>query len=206
MGFTNLYHKSTSGEHFEAMALNRLLPLYPFLVKDLEAFAGQLQGRAVLELGCGPGFMLEQLLLKEPGTLVGVDISQDMLARAKNRATGASLVNAEVANLPFKSGEFEVVFSRGSVFFWKNLEGAFKEIQRVTRVGASIMIGGGYGLSTPQELILEMKAKGANSGSTSEIPRLNPEKLLKLVKNLGDEGEILSKKGSGFWLAWRRKA
>lgn len=189
------------------MALNRLLPLYPFLVKDLEGFAGTLCGKAILELGCGPGFMLEQLLKSEPKRLVGVDISSDMLARAKTRAPGATFINADVAALPLEAVTFDVVFSRGSVFFWQDLQGAFKEIRRVTRVGAHILIGGGYGLSTPDALIAEMRGSNSKVAETSSstIPRLNPQDLLELAQSLGDEAEILSKKGSGFWLAWRRK-
>ncbi len=197
-----MYNKYTSGEHFEAMAKKRLLPLYPYFVKDLENVAGSLEGKAILEIGCGPGFMLEQLSKARPKLLVGVDISQDMLNRAKTRCGSATLIRGDVSNLPLDNFTFDVVFSRGSVFFWKNLPLAFSELQRVTKANGCGLIGGGYGLSTPRDLI--DKIKSARTSNSSNIPKLNPHKLVQMVTELGDKASILSKKGSGFWLHWIR--
>ncbi len=52
------------------------------------------------DLGCGPGLDLSHL--GDP--VVGLDAAAAMLVEARRRAPGASLVRADVARLPFRSG------------------------------------------------------------------------------------------------------
>jgi ubiquinone/menaquinone biosynthesis C-methylase UbiE len=49
------------------------------------------QGRRVLELGCGPGGNLRELAAQHPATLIGCDISTSMLALAKQAISGLAV-------------------------------------------------------------------------------------------------------------------
>src|SRR5688500_17618664 len=61
----------------------------------------------VLEVGCGGGHVLEHFV---QGRRFGVDLSENMLARAAKRLRGgASLMRASADALPFKEGSFDVV-------------------------------------------------------------------------------------------------
>lgn len=64
-----------------------------------------------LDVGCGTGFHLP--LLRELGwTLTGVDLSEDQLQFARERAGEfAELIRADAADLPFEDGSFDLVFS-----------------------------------------------------------------------------------------------
>ncbi|HMM59353.1 MAG TPA: class I SAM-dependent methyltransferase [Candidatus Rifleibacterium sp.] len=148
--------KNESAGHFEKHAEERLQDVYPWLLRDFIEFTGwQIAGRKILEIGCGPGFMLQQFSAGSPALLTGVDASFSMLHRvaAAARAPKALLVQADACSLPFAEASFDAVFSRGSVFFWADLHAAFAGIKRCLRPGGQALIGGGYGISTPQAII-----------------------------------------------------
>jgi SAM-dependent methyltransferase len=69
----------------------------------------QVEGRAVLDVGCGPGGTLLYFSTRNPKRLVGCDISPVMLGLAAKSAPTAELVEIDGERLPFADGEFDVV-------------------------------------------------------------------------------------------------
>jgi len=93
----------------------------------------------VLDVGCGSGWA-SRLLARQAsnGRVVGIDISDEMIAQAA--ATSAEFNNLEfrVANtedLLFKDSEFTHAFSMESLYYYSDLPAALKEIHRVLRSG-----------------------------------------------------------------------
>jgi SAM-dependent methyltransferase len=82
----------------------------PELVDAVRRLAGPGPGRC-LDLGCGTGFHLGTL--HELGwTLTGIDISEDQLRIARERAGHfAQLIHGDATALPFADGSFDLVFS-----------------------------------------------------------------------------------------------
>ena len=81
----------------------------PFLLQHLQAYPGC----RILDLGCGTGRYL-RLLAESTSWIVGVDLSCNMLARARARIadrTDIRLVQASVTSLPFVQGCFDRVVS-----------------------------------------------------------------------------------------------
>jgi ubiquinone/menaquinone biosynthesis C-methylase UbiE len=68
-----------------------------------------------LDVACGTGFLTQHL----PGTKVGLDQSDSMLAIATERAPDATFVQADARQLPFPDGSFERLFTS---FFYGHLE------------------------------------------------------------------------------------
>jgi SAM-dependent methyltransferase len=67
-------------------------------------------GRAVLEVGCGAGRVLQQLAHRQPGRLVGCDQAREMVAlAAQNLGDRAEIVHVDGDSLPFSAEEFDVV-------------------------------------------------------------------------------------------------
>jgi SAM-dependent methyltransferase len=66
-------------------------------------------GRAVLELGCGPGGNLRALSERQPKRLVGADVAERMLmlARRHTEESGIELVHLTGEILPFGDREFD---------------------------------------------------------------------------------------------------
>ena len=74
-------------------------------------------GQNALEIGCGTGTVFEQIIIKNPdGYNLGVDISPDMLKKAKRRLQKVDSKNYElregnILNLNFSENSFDVLIS-----------------------------------------------------------------------------------------------
>jgi SAM-dependent methyltransferase len=66
-------------------------------------------GGSVLEVGCGPGGNLAELVNRRPRRLVGCDISPNMVKLA--RRTGVEIVALDGSGLPFGDREFDLVYT-----------------------------------------------------------------------------------------------
>jgi len=100
-------------QHRDTAEAKRCLDLLPRLAPLVEG-AGEL----VLDLGCGDGRHLE-LLAKLGYDAVGLDLSAELLHRARSRLVGESssrLVRGDMRRLPFPEGSFSSVLSLFTAF------------------------------------------------------------------------------------------
>jgi SAM-dependent methyltransferase len=96
-------------------------------------------GRLALELGCGTGLFLERVA-RSGATLVGVDLSEQLLARARARVGGLSnirIAGVDAHRLPFPRASFDAVYG-SSVLHHLDLEAALLETRRVLKPGGRI--------------------------------------------------------------------
>jgi len=102
-----------------------------------------------LEVGSGEGLLGLEIAKRTALHIYMVDINEDVLvkARVNIRRPGLSgritLIRANVEQLPFLDDYFELVVSRGSIFFWNDKVGGLKEIYRVLKPGGVAFVGGG---------------------------------------------------------------
>lgn len=72
-------------------------------------------GERALDLGCGTGSLVIEAsgMVGEQGRVVGIDASEQMLARARRKRAGPQVqfLQGTVEALPFEDGSFDVVFS-----------------------------------------------------------------------------------------------
>jgi ubiquinone/menaquinone biosynthesis C-methylase UbiE len=92
----------------------------------------------VLEVGCGRGNALPALARRlAPSRLVGADIDVTLLATAGMRmersTTQAELVAADMRDLPFPDGTFDIVIDFGTCYHIARPEDALREITRVLK-------------------------------------------------------------------------
>jgi arsenite methyltransferase len=114
-------------------------------VSNVSLFADLPRGARVLDLGCGAG--MDSVIAAErvgpTGTVIGVDFSQAMLARARRAASEAGPGNihhsqAAAEDLPLQSGSVDVALVNG-LFNLNPARGAiFEELARVVRPGGSV--------------------------------------------------------------------
>jgi demethylmenaquinone methyltransferase/2-methoxy-6-polyprenyl-1,4-benzoquinol methylase len=91
----------------------------------------------VLDLGCGTG-ALGRLLAGRAG-VVGVDVSSEMLARARRRSRPRlHLAQASAFGLPFAGATFDAAISGFVLRNLSDLPRAFAELARVVRPGGRI--------------------------------------------------------------------
>ncbi|ACY12953.1 class I SAM-dependent methyltransferase [Haliangium ochraceum] len=91
--------------------------------------------KRVLELGCGTGRLLATL---EAEQRVGVDLSREMLRRA--RARGLAVVCADAHALPFPDGCFDAIAAPKGVFRYLEPTAAFAECARVLAPGGQLCV------------------------------------------------------------------
>jgi ubiquinone/menaquinone biosynthesis C-methylase UbiE len=90
-------------------------------------------GARVLDVGCGPGHLVERLADRGL-TVSGIDLDPAMIERAGRRlGDRAELVAADVASLPFPDASFDLVVSTLSMHHWADHRGGLDEIGRVLK-------------------------------------------------------------------------
>jgi SAM-dependent methyltransferase len=97
--------------------------------------AGLVAGARLLDVGCGPGSVLERLAADLGRVPSGVDLDQGFLRRA--RAT-AHVARADGAALPFADGSFDFVLLRLVLRHAPRRERLLAEAARVAREGGTI--------------------------------------------------------------------
>jgi SAM-dependent methyltransferase len=97
-------------------------------------------GEAALDVGCGCGATVLGLArgVGSGGRVVGVDVSEPMLAVAESRVRAAGLTNvtlllSDASSHPFEPATFDLAFSRFGVMFFENPVEAFANIRRALR-------------------------------------------------------------------------
>jgi SAM-dependent methyltransferase len=103
------------------------------------AAAGIRETDNVLDIGCGTGqATCDAARIASQGSALGVDLSSQMLARARTAAAGAGLDNvqfrqADAQIYPFKTASFDVAISRMGSMFFGDPVAAFTNIRRALR-------------------------------------------------------------------------
>ena len=99
------------------------------------------EAREVLDVGCGIGVEPVRIATTTSARVVGLDISDQMLAWADQRAREAGvrgrieLVRGDVLDLPFASDRFDAVLCESVLAFVEDKKRAIRELVRVTRPG-----------------------------------------------------------------------
>ncbi|MFF5639461.1 class I SAM-dependent methyltransferase [Streptomyces sp. NPDC012825] len=117
-------------------------PAYAAAVAEL----GLRPGGSVLDAGCGTGRALPPLraAVGPSGTVVGVDLTPEMLERAvlagRGGADGGTLLLADVGRLPVRDGALDAVFGAGLVSHLANPAEGLRELARVVRPGGRLAL------------------------------------------------------------------
>ena len=111
----------------------------------VRAALGARAGDRVLDVGCGPGFYVTELLevVGRDGLIVGVDVSADMLAVAAKRAGDRHSVEfheADVTSLPVPDASFDRAIAVQVLEYVRDISAALAEIRRALRPGGRVLV------------------------------------------------------------------
>ncbi|HJU49009.1 MAG TPA: methyltransferase domain-containing protein, partial [Gaiellaceae bacterium] len=135
---------------FDANLLPRLEAMYRTeevlrrrrLVRDA---IGARTGEAVLDVGCGPGFYVAELLedVGPTGRVVGVDGSGQMLGAAAQRTAAHANVaffEADAASLPVEDAAFDAALCVQVLEYVEDTAAALAEMHRALRPGGRLVV------------------------------------------------------------------
>lgn len=133
---------------------DELLARFP--EKVIESFAGtgnvfslgELKpGEYVLDVGCGAGLdcLIAAGMVGEDGKVIGIDMTPDMIAKARQNAEEFGANNVEFIEdysekLPVPSEWADVIISNGAINLSPNKDAVFSEMYRVLKPGGRLQI------------------------------------------------------------------
>ena len=99
---------------------------------------------SVLDVGCGSGDIANAIANQYPNaTVVGIDFSKAKIAFAKNafqQTQNLAFVLGNAFEMAFKNNTYDLVLSRFLFEYLKEPQQLLKEMQRVCKVGGTIMV------------------------------------------------------------------
>lgn len=110
--------------------------------------AGITDGMNILEVAVGTGLAFYEIVKRNPnGSNTGIDLSDGMLARARNRLRDAGLRNhtlakASALELPVQSGTVDILFNNYmfDLMTLENIDRALEEFKRVLKPGGRLVL------------------------------------------------------------------
>ena len=104
-------------------------------------------GARVLDVCCGSGASAIPAaeLVGPGGSVIGVDLAENLLQLAQSKAEQRDLANVEfrsedMTSLPFEEGAFDAVVCVFGIFFVPDMHEALHELKRVLRTGGTLAV------------------------------------------------------------------
>ena len=105
------------------------------------------RGMKILDIGCGGGAAVHEMLILSEGSIVkGIDHSDKSISLSKLTNEEAikyercRIEKADVANMPFLDEEFDLSTAIETMYFWPDTLAAMREIRRVLRNGGKFAV------------------------------------------------------------------
>ena len=133
----------------------------------LRALLPPLRGRAVLDLGCGYGWLCRWARAQGAARVIGVDLSERMLerARAETADAGIEYVRADLEDLAPPAGPFDLVYSSLAFHYIKDFAGLLINIRQALKPGGRLIFSIEHPIyMAPRQPEWLVGADGARSG------------------------------------------
>jgi ubiquinone/menaquinone biosynthesis C-methylase UbiE len=123
---------SSSEEMWESGSRKEILPFFKRHVTS---------GVNICDLGCGDGYASSKLA-KMGYQVTGVDVSEQMIRKAKDRANGTSahFLKADISEVPVEAASFEAVMAINSLEWTENPLKALHEMKRIVKKDGHLCI------------------------------------------------------------------
>jgi SAM-dependent methyltransferase len=135
-----------------AEAYDRFMGRYSTRLAPLFADFGRVSGgQRVIDVGCGPGALTEELVRRLGASAVAaVDPSEPFVAAIGERYPDVTVRLAPAEELPFEDASFDAALAQLVVHFMRDPVAGLREMTRVTREGGVVAAsvwdhGGGHG-------------------------------------------------------------
>lgn len=157
--------------------------------------------KSSLDVGCGGGGELVNMLQKYGVKTYGIGISKQSLSYAKEAVTGALLCRADAENMPFKDDSFNLVIAHHVIEHLEKTDYFIKETKRILRQEGVVCIVvplSPFGLTKLwKALKFQRQRDHISMHSRSFWIKAFEKEEFRLI---GDLQEIVMKDSPSFWL------
>lgn len=152
---------------------------YPYVMQTLKG----LQFKSIMDLGCGTGAVLERIHQQNgEAQLFGLDLSENMLERAKQRlGLKATLTVGDAENLPYDDNSFDLVYCVESFHHYPNPLKALSEIKRVLKKGGEFLLCD-FWISSPARQLMNLFIRFGDDG---DVHIYSKQEITKLLHKIG---------------------
>ena len=157
--------------------------------------AARLNGdERVLDIATGPGYIAEAFA-GAAREVVGVDLTDAMLAIAKERTNNRGIANvsfrtADAQNLPFENGAFDVVVCRLALHHLQKPLQVLREMARVCRAGGRVLVEDIYASEHSERAAYQDRWEILRD--PSHVRTLPVSELLQLFRDAGLETDAVT--------------
>ncbi len=144
----------------------------------LRALLPDLSARKVLDLGCGFGWFCRWARQQGAGYVLGIDVSEKMLARSRARTEDPAITytRADMGQLELPPVSFDLVYSSLALHYVENLSGLMSQVYRSLVPGGALVFSVEHPIFTaPSEPRWSLNAAGRRiwpvDGYLDEGPR-----------------------------------
>ena len=150
------------------------------MYKNTVALLDLIPDQNALDIGYGNGYLLKLIYKKSKANLYGIDISEDMKAKATKRCKKALrdgklfLDVGDCCDLQYEDDTFSAITSINTVYFWSDTVKGLTEIRRTLKDGSSF-----YNVVYTKEWLDKL------SYTQKGFKKFEPEQLVELGKQAG---------------------
>ena len=131
----------------------------------------------ILDIGCGGGVNIEKFLKLTANNVDGLDYSEVSLSQSVKRNKKAvedgrcGVIKANVINMPIEDGMYDLVSAFETIYFWQDIENAFKEVSRIIKTNGQFMIAQGTDGNHPDDKKWLSTVEGMKVYTADELKR-----------------------------------
>lgn len=127
-------------DNYEKDTVDEMGYVAPAIVAEKLASLARLDGKTVLDAGCGTGLAGVELAERASALIDGMDISPDMLALARKKGAYEDLRTADMTGpLDYKTDQYDAVMCVGTFTHAHVGPKGFDELVRITRPGGLVV-------------------------------------------------------------------
>ncbi len=108
---------------------------------SIKSMLPDLSGKKVIDLGCGYGWFCRSARAAGASEVIGVDLSEKMLARARalTQDAGISYQTGDLGNLTLPANAFDLVYSSLAFHYLPDLEALFSTLYQTLKPGGCLV-------------------------------------------------------------------
>ena len=131
----------------------------------------------ILDIGCGGGVNIEKFLKLTANNVDGLDYSEVSLSQSVKRNKKAvedgrcRVIKANVIKMPIEDGMYDLVSAFETIYFWQDIENAFKEVSRIIKTNGQFMIAQGTDGNHPDDKKWLSTVEGMKVYTADELKR-----------------------------------